>query len=233
MRIIFLNTYNGKLREAISEFIAEQKKKTDIFCFQEAFFSGTSFRRISDSLLSDYTSIDAMKDTKENNEYYGQVTYVTKKIKICESRILLHEEAQQGLALVVTIEYNNRRIHVTNMHGTPNPGTKKDTPQRIKQSEALINFAKEKKGDHIIGGDFNLDINTESIKLFEREGFINLIRAYKIPTTRNKIAWDRHPETPQMYADYIFITQNISIKSFTVPPDIVSDHQAMIVEIES
>lgn len=83
----------------------------------------------------------------------------------------------------------------------------------------------------IIGGDFNMFPENESIRMFEKNGYQDLIKNFGIKTTRNRIAWEKYPETPQYYSDYIFLKGDLQIKTFSVPENEVSDHLAMILEI--
>ena len=53
---------------------------------------------------------------------------------------------------------------------------------------------KDKVGPKIIGGDFNLNPDTESIKMFEEAGYKNLIKDFKIENTRNEISWREFKE---------------------------------------
>ncbi len=70
------------------------------------------------------------------------------------------------------------------------------------------------------------------IKLF----FVNLIKKYKIKTTRNSYAWERFKTrkgfVKQYFADYVFVTKGIKVKSFEVPKVMISDHNPMILEFD-
>jgi endonuclease/exonuclease/phosphatase family metal-dependent hydrolase len=122
-------------------------------------------------------------------------------------------------------------INVINIHGVAKPGDKKDNLARLKQSTVFLEAANKCVGPTILGGDFNLDINTESIKMIEEDRWTNLIRNYGIKTTRNELTWKKYPDSPQYYADYVFIKNEISIKKFEVPRLLISDHEPMILEI--
>jgi endonuclease/exonuclease/phosphatase family metal-dependent hydrolase len=87
-------------------------------------------------------------------------------------------------------------------------------------------------GEKIIGGDFNLNKNTESVKMFEKNGYRNLIEEFGIEVTRNHLIWDLYPENIQFWADYLFVSPEVKVKSFEVPKNEVSDHLPQVLVIE-
>ena len=228
MRIVFLNVWEGKLCDAVVEFIKEQSVNTDIFCFQEL---SDDIREITKDILSDYEMIFFRKIIDEN-EHFSQATFVRKNIQIQSSGILLGEKAVCGAAIYVEIKYHNQPLYICNLHGTSNPGKKIDTPERLKQSRVPIDFFKEKEASVIIGGDFNLFSDTKSVQMFEKNGYKNLINDFNIQTTRNHYAWDLYPE-PYYHSDYVFVrSDSLNIMGFSVPQNEVSDHLPLILEIE-
>ena len=50
----------------------------------------------------------------------------------------------------------------------------------MKNTKKILEFVKNFKEPTIIGGDFNLDIKTKSVEMFEENGFLNLIKKFKI-----------------------------------------------------
>ena len=77
-------------------------------------------------------------------------------------------------------------------------------------------------------------MDTESVRMFEEAGYRNLIRDFDIKTTRNQISWDMWPDLPkQLWADFVFVSPDIKVKSFVVPEDDESsDHLPMILEVD-
>ena len=64
MKIIFLNAWNGKVKNEIEKFIIEQSGDTDIFCFQEVY---DDMREISQRLLPNYKELAANKHVNTYN----------------------------------------------------------------------------------------------------------------------------------------------------------------------
>jgi hypothetical protein len=228
MKIVFLNTWNGKIKEEICEFIKTQAKDADVFCFQEVY---DDMRILAKDILPEYEEFYAYK--KIDSDDFPQATYVNKKIKVIDNETILGEQMGCGLGINVEIPLGSGSVHICNFHGRYKPGDKLDSAERLEQSQGLIEFFKDKKGLKIIGGDFNLFPDTRSIKMFEENGYRDLIKEYKISTTRNRLAWEMYPDNKQLFSDYVFLSPGITINNFSVPDNEISDHLPMILEVSS
>jgi len=227
MKIIFLNVWNGKVQEGITEFIKEQSRDTDIFCFQEAY---DEFKELFKDVFPNHKEFSAYKFVIKDDDF-PQATYASKNINIISSEILFDGQIDCGLGIYLHVEFDNTPVHICNFHGLSKPGDKLDNPNRLSQSQKLIDFFKEKEGLKIIGGDFNLFPETKSVQMFEENGYRDLIKEFEISTTRNHFTWDMYPDNPQYYSDYVFVSPNVKIKGFLVPDIEISDHLPMILEI--
>jgi len=129
---------------------------------------------------------------------------------------------------------NSKALWILNIHGYyAGAGVgKHDTEKRILQSQGIVDFIKTLSGDIILGGDFNLNPDTESIVMIEKAGLRNLITEFKIKSTRTL----HYPEEKRVqwpHADYVFVSKNVQVKSFSVDTNsLVSDHAPMFLEIE-
>ncbi|MDO8566366.1 MAG: endonuclease/exonuclease/phosphatase family protein [Candidatus Moranbacteria bacterium] len=230
MKIVFLNVWEGKLQSAIAKFIKEQSVDTDIFCFQE-FTHGMD--GIAKDVLSGYEKVSAYKSIGEE-DYFPQAIFVRKNLRVLSFGVLLEKQMECGLAIYVQVPFGKSGLYVCNLHGTSEPGEKLDTPGRLRQSQTLIDYFKEKEVPIIIGGDFNLLPQTKSIRIFEENGYKDLIKDFGIKTTRNHYAWDKYPNSPHYYSDYVFVSPaTLTVKEFSVPNNEVSDHLPLILDIES
>jgi len=221
MKIIFLNTWGGRCKEAISAFLEEQRHTTDIFCFQEF---RLDMPALSKSRLTDYTETVFQKDA------FSQALYVNKNIPVLLSGPLLQDTSHVGLGAYIKVRYRDTDLYVCNIHGDSVPGDKQDTESRLRQSREILDFFKGKEGLKIIGGDFNLLPETESIALFRDSGYRDLIREFQIATTRNHLAWDKY-SSKQYYDDYMFASPELEVQHFSVPALEISDHLPLIVEL--
>lgn len=227
MKILFLNTWHGKLRVPLTKFIQTQLHDTHLFCFQEV---RDDMILICEELLTRYKSITATKHITQT-DYFAQASYLHTDISIISSETLLHRFPACGLGIYSHIQYQNQDVHVINMHGISKPGDKQDTQGRLQQSSAIIDLLKNKEGVKIIGGDFNLLPETQSVSMFEENGYRNLIKDYVIDTTRNRLAWEQYP-CKQLHADYVFVSQDIKVTGFSVPKNEISDHLPLLLDIE-
>jgi len=228
MKVIFLNTCNGEIREAIAAFIKQQAPDTDVFCFQEVY---ERMRTVCRELLPNYRMISGYKKVAQENDFL-QATYLRNDLQLLSSELVLENHLGTGLGIYTQINTGDSTVHLCNLHGTARPGNKLDTPERINQSQGLIDFFMEKNGMKIIGGDFNLLPETKSAKMFEENGYRSLIKEFRIRTTRNRLAWELYPNHKQYYSDYVFVSPEVNVKEFSVPADEISDHLALILRVE-
>ncbi|MCC6177233.1 MAG: endonuclease/exonuclease/phosphatase family protein [Chloroflexi bacterium] len=122
-----------------------------------------------------------------------------------------------------------RKVLVANFHGTPTPGAKLDTPERLAQSRRIRDFLREEDGEVVLAGDFNLLPDTESIALLERY-WRNLVREYRVTTTRSRLNTYYGTPEEQKYADYVFVSSGVAVSGFAVPDVAISDHLPLILD---
>ncbi|MFA5026155.1 MAG: hypothetical protein WC503_06645 [Candidatus Shapirobacteria bacterium] len=227
MKIMFLNAWQATTGEVLWSYIKEQKESSDVFCFMEA---GQEFRTKCREILPDYIQISTEKSIVDEEGMF-QATYVRSNYKILNSEPILGIDPNVGLGLYTQITNGDKLWNIASIHGVARPGNKLDNPKRLEQSNGIVDFMAKIDGTKLIGGDFNLDKNTESVKMFEKNGYRNLIEEFGIDMTRNHLSWDLHPQK-QLWADFLFVTSEVKVKSFEVPKNEVSDHLPLIIEIE-
>jgi len=234
MRIVFLNSWYAKAGKAFYDFIGKNSTETDIFCLSEIY--PELFSKL-EGILPDFKGFyeEGIFDPGMNFAY-GQAIFARNgielkslgKIKSPKDR---KDELGFAFALPLQLSIKGRKLCVINVHGKSRPGDKLDTPARIKQSQNIIDFLKDKYEPMIIGGDFNLMPFTKSIKMFENAGYRNLIRDFNINETRNRLSWDQFPnEEKQHFADYTFVSSGVKVKAFEVPKVEISDHLPLILD---
>jgi endonuclease/exonuclease/phosphatase family metal-dependent hydrolase len=221
MKVIFLNAWNGRVRDDITAYINQQILDTDIFCFQEAY---NEMQLLCGDLLKDYKELTASKFvTKADN--FRQAIYIKRNISVISSGTILADQENCGLGLYAELQKGDKTMWICNFHGMSRPVDKHDTPGRLLQSERLIAFFKD-KDFVVIGGDFNIFPENKSEQMFEKHGYRDLIKEFEIKTTRNQNAWDRYPNK-QYYSDYVFTSHAIKLEGFEVVDNLVSDHLPM------
>jgi len=226
--MIYLNAWNARVPDALTEYIEDRAPETEIFCFQEAY---DDMKKLCARLLPNYVAYDDYKFVTEDDDF-PQVTYVRDDIPVLSSGSILKDQPNCGLGLFVEVQPEGAKesTFVCNFHGMSRPVDKLDDPNRLTQSRTLIDFFKG-KDRAIIGGDFNISPNTESIAMFEEAGYTDLIKKHGIETTRNHLIWDLYPDSKQYFSDYIFVAPGIDVRRFAVPDDEISDHLALELSI--
>ena len=247
LRIISLNTWGGQV-DGILDFF-KSNKDTNIFCLQEIievkdedlkdneFAKENKKERINQDLKLFNNVKNVLKDHKSYfrphyKDYFGLAIFVKKDLEILEEGEVIiyggnkanHEHDHARNVEFVKLNINNKVINILNVHGLWTGKGKSDSEDRINQSQNIIDFIKTLKGEVILTGDFNLNPDTESIKMIENSGLINLIKEKKITSTRTSL-YIRRETNP--FADYTFVSKDVEVKSFEIMPDEVSDHAAM------
>lgn len=271
----------------LMEFLAAAAPDTDFFCLQEIFDSPEKNRTVSwggraaiyqdlCATLPNFTPYYAIAVRDfDGDEYldfplsHGSAIFAKKNIPILShGDFFIAGEDWHGpdtsqtpphKLQYVRFEKNGAPYTLANVHGIAFPGTKRDTPERIAQSQKIVDFLAAEAGEKILGGDFNLMPNTESIRMIERAGPVvvsgrpdtmsgqermspesyywaglrNLITDFRVPTTRNQLSYGQYPEAERQYfADFAFVSPAIRVIDFQVPQIEISDHLPLILECE-
>ena len=228
--ILSLNIYHGALQKELLAYIGHKLAHTDIFCFQEA--DPAIVEQLDELLIGEFSAYYAYKENDADD--YHLATYVRRNLQVVRNREVLAGVGSVGLGLACTVRTSgDKELTITSVHGNSQPGHKLDTPDRLVQSGQLIESSNTSNGTSVFIGDFNLLPGTESVDMFVKSGYRNLINEYNIATTRNEIAWRRYPENKQLYADYAFIRGGSGVVyDFTVEPIDVSDHLPLLLQVK-
>lgn len=246
MKIISLNTWGGRVGQDFLDFFSSSRD-IDIFLLQEVFQNATDktcwnekcrpnlFQDIT-TLLPEHIGVFAPSVVHE----WGLAAFVKKSLLVEEQgSIFVHKtmdslEKNDGASIGRNIQWlkmvhkDGQPLFLVNFHGLWTGIDKNDTPDRIEQSNKIIEFMKTLNGHTILAGDFNLNPDTKSLQMIVRELKLrNLIEEYKILSTRTKFY-----TKPERFADYMFVSTEMNIRDFKVLPDEVSDHAALFLEIE-
>lgn len=260
MKILSLNTWGGKLYEPLMAYIKHQSKTVDVFCFQEVFrsrtremkggFRSTLFSDIA-RLLPEYRGLFCLLQ-KGYGQYYpvtydlseGIVIFIRRTIPARAGHFFIRGSKNAGMRhpahdkkypravqYIAIPQSRGESLVVANVQGMWWPGDKRDTLERLKQSKNILAGLSRLKGQKILMGDFNLMPDTESIRMIERAGYRNLISEYGIKDTRGEVNHALYPDSPQMFADYAFVSPEVKVKKFEVPHVNISDHLPLILTI--
>lgn len=224
MKIISLNAWRGAQNKELDTYFEKHKEDTDIFLLQEA---GNYCDELRVKHFNRWQSISTRKYEAAYDEELYETNIFKDDIELVAAGTFFARNPKQGSGLWSEVLVKGEKYVVCNIHGTSSPDEKVDTEDRINQTKEILAFLKDRPGKHIVMGDFNLFPDTKSVSLFEEAGYRNLIKEYKIDTTRNEIAWAKYPNNKHLFADYTFVSPDVEIVDFQVPKNKVSDHLPM------
>ena len=250
MRLTTLNAWGGRSMYPLMRFLRRRKGMTDVFCFQEIFDADQAVidaKHPDEHLRGDLF----LKISAELDEFVGTFArfedphrmstaiFVRKTIPVLsasEPMVYLPPAPKEEGSMVfsprklqtVTLDVSGKPVLVANLHGLWNAGPKTDTPERIAQSERVVEALEAHAGPKIVCGDFNLLPQTMSVRILEVEGGLrNPVVERGVKSTRTTLY--RHYDNPAEpnFADYILHSTDLSAEEFEVLPDIVSDHSPL------
>jgi len=251
MKLISLNAWGGRGgKENLLAFL-KKHEDVDIFCFQEMWKGGEEMAGriaggmplvgIVHSLFGDVENTlkgHSSYFRPHFKDYYGLAMFVKNTLSIREegeifvykNKGYISEEEVGNHARNLqygTIETRTGLRTVMNLHGLWNGRGKTDSEDRLLQSENILNFIKKLGNPNVICGDFNLRPDTMSIKKFEAAGMRNLIKEFGITSTHSSFY-----KKAERFADYMLVSDGVTVNDFKVLPDEVSDHLAMYLDFE-
>jgi endonuclease/exonuclease/phosphatase family metal-dependent hydrolase len=167
------------------------------------------------------------------NNVYGIALFVKKDIEVInEGEVIIHENPdypgmgpkhQRNLQWL-ECRVQGKKCTIINTHFLWNGAGKGDSPDRIQQSQRVKTFLDGVDVPKIFCGDLNLRPNTESIEILE-VNLRNLVKDYHVQSTRTSL----YPKA-ERFADYIFVSHDVTVQDFKVLPEEVSDHAALQLE---
>lgn len=251
MQLISLNAWGA--RAGIDKLLGffEHRKDVDIFCLQEIWnggehmldkmAAGRGMEGVDTALLSKIAAV--LKDhvayfRPHFFDFWGLAMFVKKDIHVREEGerfvyqeqgyISAHDIADHARNLqYLTIETLQGPRTIIQLHAAWQANGKEDTPERLRQSEKIIQFCQTLDHPFVLCGDFNLLPTTQSIHMLESAGLRNLIREHGVTSTRTSFY-----TKPSRFADYTFISPGINLSTFQILPEEVSDHNAMYLAFE-
>ena len=257
MRLISLNMWGGKLYEPLIAFVKKEAATTDLFCFQEVYFSETPRPDIPwvradlavqlTKALPDFSMIGRLAaegsyvrdETANKDVRTGEAMFIKKPLSVTESggfhTYTEDRESEKEKIAEITGNFQFAKVKaddeaylIGNVHGIWLPGSKSDTVKRIEQSSRVDAALEKFHGKKVLCGDFNLEPTTRSIGILDAD-LRDLIKEYKIKTTRNHYYADMKKYSDYI-ADYMFVSSDVQVVDFKVLPDEVSDHSLLLLE---
>ncbi len=171
------------------------------------------------------------------NDYYGLALFVHKDIKVLEEGELFvyrergfidpDENGNHARNLqYIRIGTADHECVIAQVHGLWNGQGKGDSEDRLAQSDNIVQFVTSLEVPVVLVGDFNLRPDTESVRKLEAAGMRNLISEFGITSTRTTL----YTKSSEQFADYAFVSDEVTVEDFKVLPDEVSDHAPLYLE---
>lgn len=124
----------------------------------------------------------------------------------------------------------DQAVSITHMHGLRDLNGKMDTPERAIQAERLLKLSKQVSEPDdltVICGDFNVASESETLRILQEAGMVELVTSRGFETTRNS----RYTK-PAKFADYMLINREDTVVDFQVISDPeVSDHCPLVLSL--
>jgi len=243
MRIISLNIWLGKLKDPLIAFLQREAPKTDIFCFQEMKSSfGRSpeddlFSVVARSLPGFQGFFEATQDEERATEI-GLATFIKRAETIDKEGDFFVYRTRNAMvgsdgrtmgrnAQFIEFPKSGKEYTIVNFHGLWSGEERLDSDDRIEQSKRLKELFNTLGGTKIVCGDFNLTKDTKSLAILD-DGMRNLIKENSVTSTRP----ERYFPYPDKFCDYILVDKDVTVNSFKVLQDEVSDHLPLVMDFE-
>ena len=240
MKLITLNIWGGHIHDPLLHFITEHKD-IDIFCLQEVYHNAPA--KISDEDRDNHLEIFAeiQKILPHHTGYfkpvvkgiYGLAMFVKNTLTVhAENHISIHHNpdyegsgpTHSRILQWLECSQHGNTYAILNIHGLWNGRGKNDSPERVAQSQAIKNFMNTLTIPYVLCGDFNLNPDTDSLSMIA-DGLVDLIKTHHITSTRSSFY-----TKAERFADYIFVSPQITINKFAVLDDEVSDHLPLLLD---
>lgn len=233
------------------------KKNTyDIICLQELAGIGTvignidcthdTFLELQKLLSPDYVGEFILTDHIDSADtaYFGNAIFYKKSFTMIDKRniyfkkndnpfphtVTTFEDVGRGmLHLILQKDEKNFSILTTHFAWGPTPV---QIPHQTKQGQILLNYLQSISAPYILTGDLNITPEQPLITSISSLA-TNLTQKYAVENTLDPKNHRAKKLFPPGYAvDYIFITDDLKEKSFTVIQEELSDHYGLSAEIE-
>lgn len=240
MKLIQLNMANGRLLPPLLRFL--KAEQPDIICLQEledtkafpdqlqAIHEASGLEHVYFSPLAGYMIAGSFYEV-------GDATYSRYAIEQADTIPLHgaydpdwrclnanHNACRNLQSVCVTVD--GTPYHIVNYYGYYVAGSKQGNDETMRIMDMICDYIETLDGPVIFASDTNLVPDSPSMARLNSI-LRNLCVEHDVKTTRNFVAKRLTPEV----IDYICVSPDVAVRSFRVADEVVSDHQALILEI--
>lgn len=247
VKVIQLNIWRGTLLDNALEFL--RAEDPDIILLQEVYSSRQEdlprekrlYEYMNEELPDYYATYGvAFTDTtKLGNIQSGNAIF--SKFEITDSKNTFFDEPYREFdeqdqsdfshnpqtILEAKINANGVILHAFSVHGIWGEDGR-DNPRRLQMAETIISEIKDKK-NVIMGGDFNVNPDTETVKNIEKH--VHNIFGNTLTRTFG-LKYKEDPKFRTAVVDMIFVDPEIKVLKKICPDIEASDHLPLVAELE-
>jgi endonuclease/exonuclease/phosphatase family metal-dependent hydrolase len=243
MKIIQLNIWGGKLGQQIIDFL--RAENPDLVCLQEVnnlkgpsgykFFAtldeikeGVGF---SDVFMSPtYSSRYMERNLEYGNAILSKFPIVsTKTVFTSREFVRNFDTTKDGGNIrnlqLAKVKVNGEPLNILNHHGYHMPDSKAGNDETVRQMRIIADTISSTTGPLIFCGDLNLAPDSQSIAVINKR-LTNLSAKYGLRCTYSQLS------VVDTVCDYIFVNDQVKVRSFKMSAELVSDHKALILEFD-
>lgn len=243
MKIVQANIWGGKLGQQIIDFL--KAEEPDFVCMQEV--NGLEGR----SGYKFFATLDEIKEGAGLGHAFMSPTYSARYMEReisygnailsrlpfgSTETIFTHREYIRNFDVerdggnirnlqIATVKAGGKTLTLLNHHGYWIYGTKAGNDATMKQMRMVAEQVRKLKGPVIMCGDFNLSPDSESLKLINKE-LKNLTKEHGLERTYTQLS------PLDEICDYIFVNDKVAVKSFRKSEELISDHNALVMEFD-
>jgi hypothetical protein len=181
----------------------------------------------------------------------GQATFIRKSIPVASAEEFFiyrkRNEAEDNKTVPANmfctrIMQGSREFSIINLHGVAHPPKElteietiphfyghRDTPDRLAQSEKILQFLEKEQGAKILCGDFNLRPDTQSFAMLTRD-MRDLVAEFQIARTRSRLSKHFGKEDFDPIVDYVLVSPDVRVTRLEAPDVEISDHLPLVLE---
>jgi endonuclease/exonuclease/phosphatase family metal-dependent hydrolase len=241
MKLLQLNMWSGRLDQQVLDLIV--RTNPDVVCLQEAIDApgntNSMFLTVSQISRSTELKHKYMSPTWSFRFMKGIADYgncILSKIPFDSTDTIFtggvyngdydddHDDYNIRNLQHVIVHVDGRPLHILNHHGHWTRTEKRGDDETMRQCRVIAEYIRGIDGDVVLTGDFNLAPHSESLaqinQVLTNQSIVN-----NLQTTRNWLV------SSTAVCDYIFTSPELQVAQFEMCKEIVSDHQALVVEI--
>lgn len=249
MKLIQLNVWMGKLSWAAMRFI--EQEQPDIVCLQEVFqsdvevtipdriFNCLDLLQKASGLEHCYFSPTLGVSIEGGTANFGNAILSRFPLENTETIFTQGEYGKQPTGLsneetartgqrnmqVVEVAVGSERLTIINHHGHWE-ATPLGTETSVEKMKLVAARARQVEGPLIVAGDLNVMPESQAMRVFD-DWLEDIVAGSGAITTLSKVG-----RPLDVVCDHILTSKHIVVNSFTVKPDIVSDHLPLVLEFD-